>query len=675
MRINRIKLEGFRGARDPVEIPCGQAFTIVCGRNGSGKSTVCDALEFVLLGSLERFAAATERGEGISQYLWWRGEPPAQSHSVEIEFLYLDDQTFSVTRTPRGLTGENLTKYLVAEDQAPDDWRTRICRTSVVRDETITSLSTDQPERERFDFALQAIGLASTVAIEKRLAQMLDLLRPRSNEETVRYQRTRERVELYTGELGRARAEASHASGESLDRLRRHYAEQLRNRLPDPEELSRLVAADIAALRGRSEALRTLLDSKLRLDARAAQLTAEETDMRFGDLRRKLLDEEPKLKEAKAAKDALRHALSEQRAGEPKLTALATLIANGAQVGLQEGRCPLCGSRISPTEFDSHIRKIEGDIRLSNRAIEDVVRKATDADRLYEELRGELESLQAEIADKARSKKELEEQQSRLEEEARALETSFDEVTIAAEIDKVVKEAAVRTSDLAVVEAYLSAHRVAELEEALKAAELAAEQSARAMQKLEKSRHTITEIRDAARQVTTEIVGERLEALRPLFVEFYQRLRPNAEWKEIDFLLRGDVRAFLSLSIGQRLNPRFVFSSGQRRALGLAFLLAIHLSRPWCNLETIILDDPVQHVDDYRALHLVETLSAMRQSGRQVICTVEDPALADLLCRRLRAEPEAEGMRVDLEYVAGGGIRVSGIHVVEPLPRRVFAAS
>jgi ABC-type cobalamin/Fe3+-siderophores transport system ATPase subunit len=70
----------------------------------------------------------------------------------------------------------------------------------------------------------------------------------------------------------------------------------------------------------------------------------------------------------------------------------------------------------------------------------------------------------------------------------------------------------------------------------------------------------------------------------------------------------------------------------------------------------VILDDPVQHVDDFRALHLVETLAAIRRTGRQVICTVEDPELAKLLARRLRASYVSEGKLIQLQYVPEAGI-------------------
>lgn len=90
------------------------------------------------------------------------------------------------------------------------------------------------------------------------------------------------------------------------------------------------------------------------------------------------------------------------------------------------------------------------------------------------------------------------------------------------------------------------------------------------------------------------------------------------------------MQRFLKLQVGDDINPQFVFSSGQRRATGLAFLLSVNLSITWSRWRSILLDDPVQHVDDFRTVHLAEVLAHLCQSGRQIICAVEDSALADL---------------------------------------------
>jgi chromosome segregation protein len=108
------------------------------------------------------------------------------------------------------------------------------------------------------------------------------------------------------------------------------------------------------------------------------------------------------------------------------------------------------------------------------------------------------------------------------------------------------------------------------------------------------------QIDNAAISVANQVLTEQFDTVMPLLKELYQRLRPHTDWREIEMDFGGRVRASLNFSVGDGRNPQFLFSSGQRRAAGLAFLLAIHLSRPWCRLRSLLLDDPVQHIDDYK---------------------------------------------------------------------------
>jgi DNA repair exonuclease SbcCD ATPase subunit len=133
-----------------------------------------------------------------------------------------------------------------------------------------------------------------------------------------------------------------------------------------------------------------------------------------------------------------------------------------------------------------------------------------------------------------------------------------------------------------------------------------------------------------------EILAEQFDAVMPLLKEFYRRLRPHTDWDEIEYDFGGRIRATLNFYVADRRNPQFLFSSGQRRTTGLAFLLAVHLARHWAKLKSLVLDDPVQHIDDYRSLNLVEVLASIRRTGHQVVVAVEDASLAKLLARRLR---------------------------------------
>jgi ABC-type cobalamin/Fe3+-siderophores transport system ATPase subunit len=85
-----------------------------------------------------------------------------------------------------------------------------------------------------------------------------------------------------------------------------------------------------------------------------------------------------------------------------------------------------------------------------------------------------------------------------------------------------------------------------------------------------------------------------------------------------------------------------------------------------------LLDDPVQHIDDYRALNLVEVLTAIRRTGHQVVVAVEDSALADVLCRRLRGSGGETGRRFSLKTDKTGSIAVESQSEVFPLPADVL---
>lgn len=192
--------------------------------------------------------------------------------------------------------------------------------------------------------------------------------------------------------------------------------------------------------------------------------------------------------------------------------------------------------------------------------------------------------------------------------------------------------------------------------------------------RLNKKIFSVKESYDIVKRVAGEIVDEQLSTLAPLLGELYLRLKPHVDWLDLAYSIRGDIRKFLSLRVGDSLNPRYMFSSGQRRAAGLAFLMSVLLSRSWCKLKTVILDDPVQHIDDFRSLHLVELLSGVRQSGFQIICTVEDGQLADLLSRRLRVLDENDGSQITMEYQPGKGVSVTDVIRIQHFGSKILLA-
>jgi hypothetical protein len=96
----------------------------------------------------------------------------------------------------------------------------------------------------------------------------------------------------------------------------------------------------------------------------------------------------------------------------------------------------------------------------------------------------------------------------------------------------------------------------------------------------------------------------------------------------------------------------------------------VNLSLAWSKWKTVLLDDPVQHVDDFRSIQLTEVMGQLIAGGRQIICAVEDAALADLLCRRLPINQQGDGKRVTLGPALDGSPTKLQEHDLSPLPQQ-----
>jgi chromosome segregation protein len=103
VKLSFVEMSGFRGFRRPVRVDFAQCFTIIDGRNGVGKSTLFDAVEFVLTGILSKYSDAKASGETVADYIWWTGDGPAPADRY-VEVGFVDGNTEFTIR--RGEFGE-----------------------------------------------------------------------------------------------------------------------------------------------------------------------------------------------------------------------------------------------------------------------------------------------------------------------------------------------------------------------------------------------------------------------------------------------------------------------------------------------------------------------------------------------------------------------------------------
>jgi DNA repair exonuclease SbcCD ATPase subunit len=361
-----------------------------------------------------------------------------------------------------------------------------------------------------------------------------------------------------------------------------------------------------------------------------------------------------------------------ERENDEQSAHLAALLDHGSALGLQHGHCPLCDAARDQKEFVAAIAKTKE--RLAVRGVKlaettaavnaarsrarDADRASADAEMRYAALIRRAEILQVKL-------KAVQQTYLRFSFPARESDPAGAQQLIFAEREKLVQ----LERALLVLEASNAVDRVSALESKVTSLRARAEQEAARLASVEKAIESARQINNAAKTVSNEILTEQFDTVMPLLRELYRRLRPHADWSEIESDFGGKVRGSLNFTVGDGHNPQFLFSSGQRRAAGLAFLLSVHLSRPWCRWRSLLMDDPVQHIDDYRALNLVEVLAAIRRSGRQVIIAVEDSALANVLCRRLRSANEDGGRHFELRTSPSGTAEIGRYQDIYPMPK------
>src|SRR5262245_39125780 len=135
-------MTGFRCFRRRTRIDLPHGFLVITGRNGTGKSTLIDAVEFALTGTIGKYRTESGGNEHIQDYFWWRGAGDAEGHSVKVGFVTEAGTLIELTRSRDqgpSISDAEITRLLCSPSFR--DSAENVCRSSIIRDELITALS------------------------------------------------------------------------------------------------------------------------------------------------------------------------------------------------------------------------------------------------------------------------------------------------------------------------------------------------------------------------------------------------------------------------------------------------------------------------------------------------------------------------------------------------------
>lgn len=646
MKLSSLTICGFRGYRERIHLDFGKRFTVIDGRNGVGKSTIFDAIEFAITGSISKYGDAKAAGQTVEDYIWWKGDgSPPEARYVEVVFEDDNSNKFRIHRDQLdGLDRDLLiefTERLCDMRSAPQSPLLQLCAASIIRDELITNLSLDLKEADRYSALRATLGANDADSWIDRASRVASI--------------AKHRVSAAQNEVASLNTEITSAV-RKIDEIRSSLSDE-KSILNGTQRLQELTASnatgsDLEALSrfrisqdsDRADGLRSLLE-------RFDYITNKRTELLERQAELASLEENVKKISGLAIMQIFPDSFSAFSDDVSKLVKLHEL---GKEIGLREGKCPLCASEQSEHHFHHGLTELEALVRRLDEAA--VV-----------------------LAEHEQERKSREEQMSTAQKKIAMAENVALDVLAEIELfddaceqfgltrdprkDALIEEIARSTSALATARRDLRSIEALRLNQELYRNERALtelrDRLARSQERFSKARKVETKsqaLHDAARRAAAETLDQRLERVLPLMADLYQRLNPHPVWRDIEYSIRGDIKRFLKLQVGENLNPQFLFSSGQRRATGLAFLLSINLAISWSRWRTIMLDDPVQHIDDFRAIHLAEVMAQLVSSDHQIICAVEDAALADLLCRRLPVGHVAEGRRITLGIGPSGAI-------------------
>jgi chromosome segregation protein len=254
-----------------------------------------------------------------------------------------------------------------------------------------------------------------------------------------------------------------------------------------------------------------------------------------------------KMETAQAAvKDAARlrdQAVDELRLAQSQnktLASLAQLREHGVRVGRQDGRCPLCGSKISEEDFQEHVAEIGRNIDLHNQTLGRLSADEASRAATYTARFSELENLSRQ-------------QRQALTE----LETRKRESAVPRRIGNKSGRSARRTHDRGRsggmpvedqgigsrarrVRSLTAFGRVGDLDKQRMLAEQDVETLAKEMERFSTAAQNAKAAEDAARRVSWEAVDDSMAALSPLLSELYFRLKPHMDYGQVRY--RGDVK-------------------------------------------------------------------------------------------------------------------------------------
>jgi hypothetical protein len=388
MKLAYVHISGFRGYQKPVRIDFAESFTIIDGRNGVGKSTIFDAVEFALTGTISKYLDAKSDRESVEDYLWWSGEgDPSADRFVEAAFRD-GDKIIAIRRTPLDVDTLDLSALaakLFDRDYAPKNAMAQLCTSTIIRDEHIARLSLDLKEVDRFTLLRDAIGAVDADDWIRRAQSLAAaaILRVKSAVADVEQANIAVTTSVRQIDQARSSLPASSLLSQAASRLQ----STLRTTAP-PDQLAEVARRHLAEIATVLDQSHSLLASFAEYEASRRGLPGLAKAADDAAVVSAVAQDEATARTADVGAAPVSSALSRQAQDIERLVSL------GRQIGPRDGHCPLCDTDIG---HDAFAQGLEVALTVARQLDDQAVEQAT-RERARDEAAARLATAQTAVA-------------------------------------------------------------------------------------------------------------------------------------------------------------------------------------------------------------------------------------------------------------------------------------
>ena len=679
MRLTGLDIHGFRAFTEGYSFGLDADVVLFTGANGRGKTSVFDAILWALTGSLPRLEAQSDDVPVTSLY--------SSSDFARVELQLADDDIFRVVRSDDSngtqitirkgedilAEGSKATFWLhdrlwpqaqLAEDST-EAFSRAFTRSVYLQQDLVRQFVEADTPKQRFKAVSELVGAGRIGELNTALDNQRTSWSKSINQRKENLKEKRRDLEDAKSE----RDDLGKPETEDLGDLRQQWstwwtrAEEL-GVDRDPPAVN-----DSDASSTIDEAVKALSTLRRQADRRLSEASnqiKENDDLPDEDnlpdleqLEDALSDAQAEKESAEATVEEAREAAAERRKQQIQQQEETQELATLAELALRhlEGPCPVCQQTHDQETTQQHLETLIERAREVDGESGDGVETPAPLEAAINQL-DQAETTVSEAEDRLDKARARHRKANRIEDKIREW---LDDRGLSVRDDESFRDALLRArQSLKERVDALSTHVQTGESLSLRLATVAQESRREEIQEqietlqeqienIESELDAKTQTRDLSnkyieqlQKATERFVGQRLNSVSSLLQKIYSKVSPHPTFRTIRLTPsfsynRGRLNPYVSdpdRDFRDR-DPFAVMSSSQINVVALSVFLALNLGVQNVPLKTLLLDDPLQSLDDINLLGLMDLIRRVREH-RQVVLSTHDSRLASLLKRKLR---------------------------------------